>query len=307
MSFMPLALAGFAGRRGRKKAATFVDILVDPLSSRPMSLKRFRSLAVWARNAVARRYFKHVDAVFAVSNRVKDDLARLGIAGKVLVVHDAKDVGELRRRAQVPLALPSGQPRIGTAAVRVDRAKGIDGLLRAFATVRTNLPEAACLIAGEPADSLDVPGLAKELGIREGVHMLGFVEDTAPLFAALDIFVMPSLSEGLNSSILEAAALGIPVVATNVGGIPEAVIDGETGLLVPPDDSEALAAAILRLTADQDLAHRLAANAQRRVETQFAPAAIYATVDAEYNRALAQRFGKASPATPSSNEAVTRR
>ena len=94
--------------------------------------------------------------------------------------------------------------------------------------------------------------LAADLGLAGRVHFLGQRRDIPDLLAALDIFVLPSHSEGVSLALLEAMAAGLPVIATAVGGLPEVVTDGENGLLIPPKDPEALAAALARLLADPD-------------------------------------------------------
>ena len=101
------------------------------------------------------------------------------------------------------------------------------------------------------------------------VHFTGQRADVARLLGALDIFVLPSLREALPIAVMEAMAMGLPVVATRVGGIPEVVEDGMTGCLVPPGDEAALAAALGRLVADPALAARLGAAGRARVQAQF--------------------------------------
>ncbi len=103
----------------------------------------------------------------------------------------------------------------------------------------------------------------------DGVELLGERHDVPAILAAADVFVLSSLSEGMPISILEAMAAGLPVVASAVGGVPEVVIDGETGLLVPPDDAPALANALRRLLADAGLRRRLGAAGRRRAEERF--------------------------------------
>ena len=105
--------------------------------------------------------------------------------------------------------------------------------------------------------------------MESAVRLAGERDDVGELLAAADLFVLSSRSEGLPLSILEAMAAGLPVVASDVGGVPELVVDGETGLLVPPGDPHALAAAIDRLLDDPDLRRRLGAAGRLRVSEQF--------------------------------------
>jgi glycosyltransferase involved in cell wall biosynthesis len=101
------------------------------------------------------------------------------------------------------------------------------------------------------------------------VRFLGFREDVATLLSLMDIFVLPSLSEGLSIALLEAMAAGKPVVATNVGGNPELVVDGETGYSVPPRDADALATKLRSLLVDKCRAKKLGENGRKRVQQKF--------------------------------------
>lgn len=287
MSFVPLSLAGLTGGRRSARPATFVSILVDPSSPHPMARKRFRGSIMRARNALARRQGGSVDAIFAVSEAVRDGLARLGIGGRVVVARATVDVESLQERATAPADLPNGHPRVGMAAVQLVPAKGAEHLLRAFTRVVEHYPDAVCLVAGELDQELDLEQLVIDLGMVDRVFLLGFVDDVAPLLCSLDVYVMPSLSEGLNSSVLEAMALERPVVASRVGGIPEAVVDGETGLLVAPADDDDLAEAILRILRDPVLGKTLGRAGLKRVEEHFDIEHFFEVTDAEYRRALA--------------------
>jgi glycosyltransferase involved in cell wall biosynthesis len=120
-------------------------------------------------------------------------------------------------------------------------------------------------------DGPDRTAVAAELG--DAGELLGERDDVAEQLARADVFVLSSRSEGLPMAILEAMAAGLPVVATAVGGIPELVADGETGLLVPPGDADALAEALRRLVADPELRRRLGDAARTRVEERFSLAA----------------------------------
>jgi glycosyltransferase involved in cell wall biosynthesis len=111
----------------------------------------------------------------------------------------------------------------------------------------------------------------QELGLSGRIHLLGNRSDIPELLAATDVFVLPSRFEGLSTSLLEALAVGVPSIATNVSGNPEAVEDGVTGLLIPVDDEQALATAIEQLINDRALRERLGATAAARTRTQFSP------------------------------------
>jgi glycosyltransferase involved in cell wall biosynthesis len=281
MSFVPVAMCGLTRRRRPSDPRVFVSILVDPGSPFPMDRRHWRSAVMRFRNALARRSADRVDAIFTVSAAVRDHLAELGVTGRTVLARDTIDIPRLRERATRPVAFPEGRPRIGMAAVQLVPFKGSEYLVRAFERIVERYPEAVCLVAGEPAVE------ATKSGSAARVHLLGFLEEPAPFIAGLDVYVMPSLSEGLNTSVLEALTLERPVVATAVGGLPEAVIDGVTGLLVPPADADALADAILRLLDDPALARRLASQGRARVEQHFGIERFFEVTEGEYARALA--------------------
>jgi glycosyltransferase involved in cell wall biosynthesis len=171
--------------------------------------------------------------------------------------------------------------------------KGHPTFLRAAARIAAELPGCAFLaLGGETAQKgfrAELERLARELGIAALVHFLGFRDDVPAIIQAADVMALPSRDEGLPLAVLEAMACGRPVVSTPVGGVPEAITDGETGLLVQPDDPEALAGAVLRILRDTELARRLGAAARRRVEKQFSLDRFAAQVVDLYEELLAAR------------------
>jgi glycosyltransferase involved in cell wall biosynthesis len=128
--------------------------------------------------------------------------------------------------------------------------------------------------------------LIKERGLETDMKVLGHCGDVPELLRALDIFVMPSISEPLGVVVLEAMACGKPIVATNAGGVPEMLTHGETGLLVAPRSGEAIAAAVLRLAEDSSLASALANNARARVAADFTPRHAAARYEELYEEAM---------------------
>jgi glycosyltransferase involved in cell wall biosynthesis len=148
---------------------------------------------------------------------------------------------------------------------RLHPQKGHAYLLTAAAQV----PDATFVLAGDGPLRAELEGRARELGIADRCVFLGHRLDVADLLAAADLFLHPSLFEGLPVSVLEAMAAQRPVVATAIGGTNEAVVHESTGLLVPPGDPDALASAIRRIRADPAFAHRLAVAGRARVEREF--------------------------------------
>ena len=190
-----------------------------------------------------------------------------------------------RSEVRSALGLPHHGPLIG-AVGRLSPEKGQTVLLRALPAVLAAFPEATCVLAGEGPAREELESEARVLGIRERVVFLGYRRDVPDVLAALDLFVQPSRYEGFGLSLLEAMAAGLPVVASRVGGIPELVEDGVTGVLVPPDAPAALSGAILRLLRDRVEARRLAEAAARRARERHSLGAIADRVDRLYRDVL---------------------
>jgi glycosyltransferase involved in cell wall biosynthesis len=147
--------------------------------------------------------------------------------------------------------------------------KGHAHLLRAMPAVVAGRPDAHLVVLGRGALHDPLLAEAATLGLSDRVHLLGHREDVARWVAAIDVFVLPSLSEGLPLSLLEAMAAGRPVVVTAVGGVPEVVQDAVTGFVVPPASPGALASRILALLRDTALSAVMGAAGQTRVRERF--------------------------------------
>lgn len=200
------------------------------------------------------------DRIVAVSAAVERALVAQGAdPGRVRVIPGGVDLTGYRRQA--PLV-----PGVLCALGRLQTEKGFDVLLRSMAELRG---QARLLLGGEGLLEAELPRQAESLGISDLVEFRGFVTDVPAFMAEAGMFVLSSRSEGLGLVIVEAMAAGRPVVATRVGGVPEVVVDGETGLLVPPDDPGALAVAIRRLLADPALAARMGEAGRKRAHDQF--------------------------------------
>jgi len=164
--------------------------------------------------------------------------------------------------------LSSPGPVIGTVSVLRGK-KGHRFLLEAAARLRQEYPGLKVIVVGDGPGRDGLWREAKALELERTVSFLGFRQDIPRILATFDVFVFPSLEEALGAAILEAMAAGKAVVASRVGGIPEAVVDRETGLLVPPADSGALAEAVRKLLQDPDLRRRMGEQGRLRVEEQF--------------------------------------
>lgn len=171
-------------------------------------------------------------------------------------------------RTRTALGLPPGARPVLCVA-RLVPVKGQTYLLQAWPSVLKREPRALLLLAGDGLDETPLRTRAAALGLAGSVKFLGFRQDIASLIACAEVLVLPSLNEGFGMVLVEAMAMGKPVVASAVGGVPEVVLDGRTGLLVPPANPEALAAAILRLLDDPGAARRLGEAGRERARESF--------------------------------------
>ena len=159
--------------------------------------------------------------------------------------------------------------RLVLVSSRLNRMKGLPYLLDAAAVVAEKHADVHFVLAGDGADRKDLEQQAHQLGLGSRATFAGFRTDMPRILSETSLSVLPSLSEGLSNSLLESMAAGVPTVAARVGGNPEIVLDGVTGLLVPPRDSTALATAMLRLLENRDMADRFAAAGKARVKQLF--------------------------------------
>ncbi|HEX7591676.1 MAG TPA: glycosyltransferase family 4 protein [Candidatus Limnocylindrales bacterium] len=213
-----------------------------------------------------RGLFRAADSTTATS-RFLADTVRRRFDVEAQVVPFGIDV---ERFKPAPHPRRPGVPRIGFVKIRLDAKYGPDVLIEALGLLPSDQPF-ELFMAGDGGLRPALEARAAELGIASRVRFLGVLPhaEIAPLLADLDIFAMPSRREEWGVAAAEASASGVPVVATRVGGIPEVVADGETGLLVPPENPEQLAAALARLIADSDLRARLGAAGRRKIEAEF--------------------------------------
>ena len=214
---------------------------------------------------------RRVDRFIAISSKVRDVLLSSGVpADRISLIRSTVDAAPFRNldrsreHAETASRLGVGADRalIGSIA-QLAPYKGHAVLLEALSILRKQGQGFHCVIAGEGRLRAQLDSRIAELKLTDSVTMLGFRRDVPRLMAGLDIFVMPSITEGLGLAILEAFHAGTPVVASNTGGIPELVEHDVTGLLSPPGDATALADNLKRLLLDPDLRQRLATNGRR--------------------------------------------
>jgi glycosyltransferase involved in cell wall biosynthesis len=210
-------------------------------------------------------YNRAVDGVVAISDGIAALLVEGGVVReKIRVIYSGVDP-ELFEK----IAPPGGAAVvIGTVAVLEER-KGHRFLLEAAAELKRMGHSLKYRIAGDGSERESLGDLARTLSVEEDVEFLGFVSDVPAFLSSIDVFVLPSLFEGLGVAALEAMAAAKPVVATSVGGLRELVADRTTGLLVPPADSPALARAIAELVSQRVRMREMGANGRARVREHF--------------------------------------
>ncbi len=248
------------------------------------------------RRLICRALARFTDLSLAVSQGVRDYLVReIGLdPARVRVVPNGVDIAAIDAARAGPevrreLGLPEGLPVLGLVG-RLDHwGKGHKELFTAMASLKDRYPCHALIVGGGRREE-EIKQGAESLGLAGQVHFLGSRRDVPDLLHAMDIFVLPSYSEGVSLALLEAMAAGLPVIATAVGGNPEVVTDGETGLLIPPRDAGALAQALARLLGDPTFAKKLGENARHHVEANYSLERLGQEINEIYDELVKKKF-----------------
>ncbi len=248
------------------------------------------------RHMVAERWLSRLcDAFCAVSEHTKGDLAQWEKipASKITVVYNGFDFENLpgpadRAELRAALNVPDGAPLIGSVA-RLQWQKGHDLLLDAMKLVLEARPDARCVIVGGGAKEQDLRDQAARLGFGDRVILTGWRNDAVRYLAAIDLFVMSSNFEGMPVSLLEAMAVGLPVVSTAVGGVPEVVEGGRTGLLVEGRDPRVFADALLALVNDPERMRAYGEAGRQLYQDRFRVRGMVDAYDRIYRDALERR------------------
>jgi glycosyltransferase involved in cell wall biosynthesis len=265
-------IAGLYGRSAARRARTrsVVHTLhgIHYLHYRNPLLRRLYIL-------LERRYSRATDRLVLVcsSDLRQAKKHRLAPDGKMTVILNGTDVrldggvGDAVRQRE-RWGWPPGVPVVGTVA-RLHRQKGVVNLLRAAPRILGAFPEVRIAVVGEGPQGKSLRREVRRRGLESRFLFLGERKDAASMLALFDLFVLPSLWEGLPFVLVEASALGKPIIATAVDGVPEIIDNGKTGLLVPPGDPGALAEAAIRLLKDKEEARRLGDTARALVPPRF--------------------------------------
>jgi L-malate glycosyltransferase len=250
-------------------------------SRRDMGILRTR------KHRIAYRLMADVpDAVFAVSEQVRKYCIEVDQINpeRVETIYNGLDLSDW----DAPLR-PDRVPSHVTTVGNIRRVKGHDVFIRAAAAIVPRFPAVSFSIAGdvlEPDCFAELQALVKDLNLSSHFHFVGSVTDLHKHLSAADIFVLPSRSEGFSNAIVEAMAASLPVVATEVGGNAEAVKDGVSGFLVPPEDPAALSTAIIRLLSDTSLAKNMGLAGKAIAEKNFTTEAMMNRITDVYRNLL---------------------
>jgi glycosyltransferase involved in cell wall biosynthesis len=245
-------------------AANFADI--PALVSRRVDNTEMRLVA-----ALRYRPFRKI---IAISETIAQVLREHGVDDdRIEVIRSAVDTEQLGRtpdcgKVRAEFAVP-GDACVVAAAGQLIPRKGHRYLLQAVADLRHRYPQLRVVIFGEGYLNNQLRAQTASLGLGDIVQFAGFRDDLDDFMSCMDIFAHPALAEGLGVATLKAAAAAVPVVGFAAGGLPEAVIDGETGLLVPPEDTDALSRALAALIDDPARRTALGAAGQVRMQNEF--------------------------------------
>ena len=242
-----------------------------------------------------------VDSVITVAENVRARMvsSRMIALDKVVSIHNGIDTALFDKRPAAAAECRSEFSNEPDAVLIVTVArlvwfKGLDTLIDAAHAVFAECPLARLVIVGDGPLHDRLVEQAAQLGIADRVLFTGERIDIPAILGAADIFVLSSVSEGMPISILEAMASAKPVVATAVGGVPELLTEGETGLLVPPAQPAALATALVKLACDPELRRSMGARGRARVDQEFSASAMVERTAALYARLLRQKAGRQS-------------
>jgi len=244
-----------------------------------------------AQRTAERGAFKLARAVVANAGAVKEHLIELGVpSDKIVVIYNGLDMTRFNLNGdalqRLNLETLRGRPVITMVANFEYRVKDHPMLLRAAQRVKAEVPEAVFVIAGEGELRAETEKLASDLGLNDSCLFIGRCASVPDLLAASDVCVLSSQAEGFSNSILEYMAAGRAVVATNVGGASEAIVEGETGHLVNAGDDRAMAERLIALLRDPETRRTMGLNGRRRIEQRFSTENRLITTTALYKRWL---------------------
>jgi glycosyltransferase involved in cell wall biosynthesis len=240
------------------------------------------------------RLLRHFDTVIMVSDTMRPIISRYGVDDRKLIwIRNAIDSRFFRRTGPTDpslrssLGISNNAPIIG-AVGRLNGEKDYPNFLNAAKILVAQNPDLRFVIAGKGELDQQLRHLTRELGLAEHVRFLGHLHDVRKVYELMDVYALSSTREGLPNAVLEAMAMEVPIVATDVDGVKEAVVNDSEAILVAPRDAQSLAKGIQRVLDDSSLAQRLARAARRKVELEFSFEARMRRVEAIYRSVVGQ-------------------
>jgi glycosyltransferase involved in cell wall biosynthesis len=257
------------------------------------ALPGLRGDVFWRLDLLLMRRFDHL---IAVSDATKEEMVVAGVPSDLIsVIHNGIDTATWSRckvnlSMRHALGLINAFPIIGYVG-RVSPEKDVENWLRAAAVVTREYPTAQFVIVGDGRDDgllNQLKNLAEALGIAGQVHFLGYREDLPSIYATFDLFFLSSRREGICNSLLEAMAMGVPIVATDVGGTKELIADGQTGYLLSAGDVEGMARVLLALVRDESLRKNVGSAGRKHIEEKFSFVSRLRRIETLYERIIDQ-------------------
>lgn len=291
----------YAGRAARR---TGVPVVVHTEHGKHYAQRlRTRWLGRWAG--------RYADKFCCVSADIADEVRRTRVVpnAKILVVPNGIDVARFAQTVSAAnlesktdnlksdLGIPAQAPVIGTIG-RLNEVKRQDVLIRGFAKLAARRPDAHLVVVGDGPLRGELEALAASTARAGNIHFVGYQSQPERWLQTMDIFALTSRSEGMPLSILEAWAAGVPVVASAVGGVPQLIADGHTGLLFESGDESAFRDSLARLLSDRSLGIRMACAARQRVEFEFSLAAMAQAYQELYREVFERPAAMEQPISP---------
>lgn len=267
---------------------SLVNVSYDPIRIEQLGVPRWklriaRTIDAWSARILGQHFHAITDAVRREATevlRIPDE--RIVVIPRGRTAPERDSTGTVRRAMRAELGIDDGAPVLLTVG-RQDRQKGHEILVRAFAQVLDARPDAVLLVAGRAGDATpDIESTVASLRLGDQVRLLGHRTDVACLHEAADVFVFPSLYEGLGGSLLEAMSMGSPIIASDAPAIAEVLGDGQYGWLVPRGEIGPLAAAVESLLSDGDRRHSLAQRATTSFHERYETNKVVAATLAHY-------------------------
>jgi glycosyltransferase involved in cell wall biosynthesis len=285
-------ISGFYGRWAARRC--HVPVIIHTLHG--IHYLHYRNpLLKWLFVFLERYFSRFTDALIFVSeaDKKKGQIHNLASEKKMYMIENGIDFSVLSLRAAGAkdghdIGTGSVQPIVGTVA-RLHRQKGLAYLIKAAKKLSQAYPKVKVMIVGEGPQRHKLERLNRSLGLLDTVRFMGERKDAVAILSMFDVFVLPSLWEGLPYALIEAGALGLAVVASDIDGNCEIIKDGEAGILVPPKDVNALASSIIRLLSDEETRNRMGKNLRESILPRYTLARMVQQTQELYLRSFERR------------------